>query len=43
VISRSAYRGEAKTFLNDIAFSKYRRFGSEMRIVPGGAPETVNP
>lgn len=37
VISRSAYRGEAKTFLNDIAFSKYRRFGSEVRIVPAGA------
>ena|SRR5579871_2287682 len=33
-ISRSAYRGKAKTFLNDISFSKYRRFGSEMRIVP---------
>ena len=33
-ISRSAYRGKAKVFLNDIAFSKYRRFGSEMRIVP---------
>lgn len=32
--SKSAYRGDPKTFLNDIAFSNYRRFGSEMRMVP---------
>ena len=32
--SRSAYRGDPKMFLNDIAFSNYRRFGSEMRMVP---------
>jgi hypothetical protein len=31
--SRSNYKGEAKTFLNDVAFGKYRRFGSETRIV----------
>lgn len=36
-ISRSAYRGKVKMFLNDIAFSKYRRFGSEMRILPATA------
>ena len=34
VFSKTAYRGEAKRFLNDIAFSNYRRFGSEMRMVP---------
>jgi hypothetical protein len=32
--SKSAYRGDPKTFLNDIAFSNYRRFGSEMRMLP---------
>jgi hypothetical protein len=34
--SKAAYRGEAKGFWNDIAFSNYRRFGSEMRMVPAG-------
>lgn len=33
--SRSQYRGPAKTFLNDVVFSQYRRFGSETRILPG--------
>jgi len=31
--SSSDYKGPAKTFLNDVAFSGYRRFGSEMKIV----------
>jgi hypothetical protein len=33
--SRSDYKGSAKTFLNDVVFGKYRRFGSEMRILTG--------
>lgn len=36
-ISRSDYRGDAKTFLNDVVFGQYRRFGSEMRILPADA------
>ncbi len=31
--SRTNYQGAAKTFLNDIAYGQYRRFGSEARIV----------
>lgn len=31
--SRTDYKGPAKTFLNDVSFSNYRRFGSEMKIV----------
>jgi hypothetical protein len=31
--SRANYQGAAKTFLNDIAYGQYRRFGSEARIV----------
>ncbi|MFZ1085199.1 MAG: hypothetical protein WAN35_09565 [Terracidiphilus sp.] len=31
--SRSNYRGAAKTYLNDVAFSQYRRFGTESRIL----------
>jgi hypothetical protein len=34
-IARSKYQGAAKTFLNDVAFTDYRRFGSEARILPG--------
>ena len=34
-ISRTNYRGGAKTFLNDVVFGQYRRFGSETRILPG--------
>jgi hypothetical protein len=33
--SRSNYQGAAKTFLNDVAFGQYRRFGSETRILTG--------
>jgi len=35
----SSYQGPAKTFLNDVAFGQYRRFGSETRILTG---ESVN-
>jgi hypothetical protein len=33
--SRSNYRGSPKTFLNDVEFGQYRRFGSETRILTG--------
>jgi hypothetical protein len=33
--SRSNYKGPAKTFLNDVTFGQYRRFGSETRILTG--------
>lgn len=36
--SRSNYKGPAKTFLNDVRFSNYRRFGSEMKVLTG-SPE----
>jgi len=32
--SRSNYKGPLKTFLNDVKFTGYRRFGSEARILP---------
>jgi len=32
--SRANYKGAAKTFLNDVEFGQYRRFGAETRIVP---------
>ena len=35
--SRSDYKGPAKTFLNDVTFSNYRRFGSEMKILADSA------
>lgn len=31
--SRATYLGPAKTFLNDVEFGSYRRFGSEVRIL----------
>ena len=33
--SRAMYNGPTKTFLNDIVFGRYRRFGSESRILTG--------
>lgn len=38
--SRTNYKGAAKTFLNNVEFKDYRRFGSETRILAGaeGAP-----
>jgi hypothetical protein len=35
--SRSDYKGPAKTFLNDVKFSNYRRFGSEVKIITDSA------
>jgi hypothetical protein len=31
--SRSNFKGPAKTFLNDVRFSNYRRFGSETKVL----------
>jgi hypothetical protein len=33
--SRTNYQGQAKTYLNNVEFSQYRRFGSETRILAG--------
>ena len=35
MISRSHYKGAAKTFLNDVSYGEFRRFGSETRILTG--------
>jgi hypothetical protein len=35
MFSRADYRGPTKTFLNDVVFGHYRRFGSEARILTG--------
>jgi hypothetical protein len=35
MFSRANLQGSAKTFLNDVAFGQYRRFGSETRILTG--------
>ncbi|HWE84938.1 MAG TPA: hypothetical protein VG267_08330 [Terracidiphilus sp.] len=37
--SRSDYKGATKTFLNDVAFSGYRRFGSEVKILADSSGE----
>lgn len=34
--SRSNYTGPVKTYLNDVVFDSYRRFGTEVRILPAG-------
>jgi hypothetical protein len=41
--SRSNYQGTAKTFLNDVAFGQYHRFGSETRILTGDYPDSILP
>jgi hypothetical protein len=33
--SSTNYKGDAKTYLNDVEFTQYRRFGTEMRILAG--------
>jgi hypothetical protein len=33
--SAASFNGQAKTFLNDVEFGQYRRFGSETRILTG--------
>lgn len=35
MFSRADFKGPAKTFLNDVSFGEYRRFGSESRILTG--------
>jgi hypothetical protein len=35
MISRTHFNGEAKTYLNDVEFTQYRRFGSETHILTG--------
>jgi hypothetical protein len=32
-VSRTNYKGQPKTFLNDVTFDNYRRFGSESHII----------
>lgn len=39
--SMASYKGPAKTFLNDVVFDQYRRFGSEARILSGDATATA--
>ena len=41
--SRSNYKGASKTYLNDVSFGQYRRFGSETRILTGDSPEQGAP
>jgi hypothetical protein len=31
--SKTNFQGPSKTFMNDVVFTEYRRFGSEVRIV----------
>ena len=33
--SRANYQGTPKTYLNEVDFTQYRRFGSETRILSG--------
>jgi hypothetical protein len=42
-VSRSNYKGAAKTYLNDVAFGQYRRFGSETRILSVDGPQPNTP
>jgi hypothetical protein len=41
--SQSHYKGAAKTYLNDVTFGQYRRFGSESRILAGDSLEPNMP
>jgi hypothetical protein len=36
--SRANYKGPVKTFLNNVEFKQYRRFGTEMKILSSDAP-----
>jgi hypothetical protein len=36
--SRSSYKGAPKTYMNEVAFSQYRRFGTESRILADDSP-----
>jgi hypothetical protein len=37
MVSRTNYKGQPKTFLNNVTFDNYRRFGSESHILTGEA------
>jgi hypothetical protein len=41
--SMSKYKGPAKTYLNEVAFSQYRRFGTESRILAGDSVDPSAP
>jgi hypothetical protein len=41
--SMSKYKGAAKTYLNDVTFSQYRRFGTESRILAGDSADPSAP
>jgi hypothetical protein len=41
--SQSNYQGPAKTYLNDVIFDQYRRFGAETRILAAEEPTPVAP
>jgi hypothetical protein len=41
--SKEHYKGSAKTYLNDVAFGQYRRFGSETRILAGDSGDSSQP
>ena len=43
MISKEHYKGSAKTYLNDVAFGQYRRFGSETRILAGDDGDSSQP
>jgi hypothetical protein len=41
MVSKEHYKGSAKTFLNDVAFGQYRRFGTETRILAGDDEDSI--
>jgi len=41
--SMSNYKGPVKTYLNDVVFDQYRRFGSETRILTGDSGDSIQP
>jgi hypothetical protein len=43
MISKEHYKGSPKTFLNDVAFGQYRRFGTETRILAGDDGDLSHP
>jgi len=43
MFSKQHYKGPAKTYLNDVAFGQYRRFGAESRILAGDSLEPGAP
>jgi hypothetical protein len=43
VQSATSYKRQIKTFLNDVAFRQYRRFGSETRILTGNEGDPNQP